>query len=96
MGRDGAMWIAASVMFAMVGAVLYPLMRAIGRRIEARGANARIKELEERIAELEHRDMTSGEVLASDQRMAELEERLDFAERLLAQRAATPIEGKVQ
>jgi hypothetical protein len=61
--------------------VLYPLMRAISRRIEGRSANtdpAVIKEIESlrnRVADLEQ----------WHHRVGELEERLDFAERLLAQ-----------
>jgi hypothetical protein len=60
--------------------VLWPLVRALGRRIEGRGANpAMARELEEwrgRMAEVDH----------LQGRVAELEERLDFAERMLAQR----------
>ena len=60
--------------------VLYPLMRAIGRRIEGRGglesARAELEELRARVAQLEE----------GHPRLLELEERVDFAERLLAQR----------
>jgi Tfp pilus assembly protein PilO len=65
---------------AAAAIIFYPLMRAIGRRIEGRGGDAELRheveELRERLRELE----------AAQPRMAELEERLDFAERLLAQR----------
>jgi hypothetical protein len=59
--------------------ILWPLMRAIGRRIEGSGSDAlrrEVQELRERV-----RDLESGQ-----HHVAELEERLDFAERLLAQR----------
>ncbi len=56
-----------------------PLVTALARRLEGRGGSAaleqRVEELEARLAELE----------TSSHRVAELEERLDFAERLLAQ-----------
>ncbi|HEU4800218.1 MAG TPA: hypothetical protein VFS94_06260 [Gemmatimonadales bacterium] len=61
--------------------VLYPLLRAFARRIEGRGgmdnvARAELEELRARIAQLEE----------GHPRLLELEERVDFAERLLAQR----------
>ncbi|MEO8451970.1 MAG: hypothetical protein ABI647_19420 [Gemmatimonadota bacterium] len=67
-----------------VGAILIfrgPIGKAIARRLEgSTGSNAelerhRLTELEGRLADLE----------ASQARMAELEERVDFTERLLAQ-----------
>ena len=61
--------------------VLWPLMRAISRRIEGRGPassalQADMDQLRARIAEVD----------VLQHRVAELEERLDFAERLLAQK----------
>lgn len=47
---------------------------------------ARLAELEARFAELEHRGLTSGEVEQAYARIADVEERVDFTERLLAQR----------
>jgi Tfp pilus assembly protein PilO len=72
------------IIVAMVGgfvAVFWPLMRAIARRIEgkARPDPALLEELEHlraRVADLE----------ALQHQMVELEERVDFAERLLAQK----------
>ena len=64
----------------VAGIVLWPLMRAIGRRIERGAATvdpAEVEELRQRVHELEERQA----------RMFELEERLDFAERLLAERS---------
>lgn len=74
-GPPEAVYIAATmvVAFIVVGIVLYPLMRAFARRLEGRGAGAADPMLLDRIAELEHR-------------LAEAEERIDFNERMLAQR----------
>ncbi|HEY8259545.1 MAG TPA: hypothetical protein VIG08_17940 [Gemmatimonadales bacterium] len=60
--------------------ILWPIMRALGRRLENKAApdasmRAELELLQHRIAELE----------PMQARVAELEERLDFAERLLAQ-----------
>ena len=65
---------------AAAALILYPLMRAIGRRIEGRIAGdpavlAELEQLRHRVADLE----------AMQHRMAELEERMDFSERLLSQ-----------
>jgi hypothetical protein len=62
-----------------VAVLLWPLIRAVARRIEAgaAAAEARVEldELRERVRQLEQ----------AHPRLSELEERLDFAERLLAQ-----------
>ena len=62
-----------------IAALLWPVIKAIARRIEAGGAAAdargELEELRERVRQLEQ----------ANPRLAELEERLDFAERLLAQ-----------
>ncbi len=69
-------------LFAACAVVLYPLMRALGRRLEGRGAAgdpalaATVEDLRQRMAELE----------AMQHRVMELEERVDFTERLLSQR----------
>ena len=68
--------------FAACAFVLYPLMRAIGRRIEGRSVGtdptlrAEVEQLHSRLAEVD----------ALQHRVMELEERVDFAERLLSQR----------
>ena len=68
--------------FAACAIVLWPLMRAIARRIEGRVAapdpalRAEVDDLKARLAEVEHFQL----------RLADLEERVDFAERMLAQR----------
>jgi hypothetical protein len=65
---------------AAIAFVLYPVARALARRLEGRGVSQdllqQVDELRERVRDLE----------ASQHRVAELEERLDFTERLLAQR----------
>jgi flagellar biosynthesis/type III secretory pathway M-ring protein FliF/YscJ len=73
--------IIAVVAIIVAGIVLFPLIRALARRLE-RGrpddsALAEIEHLRGRVAELEQ----------VQQRVAELEERVDFSERLLTQRA---------
>jgi hypothetical protein len=75
-----AVWLAA---IAGAALVLWPIARAIGRAIEARidrrfGGAPDIARLQERLAELE----------ALPARFTELEERLDFAERMLTRPAA--------
>lgn len=67
---------------ATTAIVLYPLMRALGRRLEGRApgldpeTRAELDQFRERVAELE----------GMQHRVLELEERVDFAERLLSQR----------
>ncbi|MBP2647925.1 MAG: hypothetical protein H6Q77_1549 [Gemmatimonadetes bacterium] len=67
-------------MVAGAALVLFPIARAIARRLEGRGVSQellqQVEELRDRVRDLE----------ASQHRVAELEERLDFTERLLAQR----------
>jgi hypothetical protein len=59
--------------------ILWPLIRALARRVEGGGAAAEllgeVDALRQRVAQLEQ----------GQARVAELEERVDFAERLLAQ-----------
>lgn len=78
-------WVTALIVlgfFAATATVLYPLMRAIGRRLEGKAASQdpalreEIERLHARLNELE----------GVQHHVAELEERLDFAERMLAQR----------
>jgi Tfp pilus assembly protein PilO len=66
--------------------ILWPIMRALARRLEGKGApdpalRAGLEQMEHRLAEVD----------ALQARVAELEERLDFAERLLTrQDSPTP------
>jgi uncharacterized protein YecT (DUF1311 family) len=77
-----AMWLAVGGTSVGLLTVLQPLVRAWARRIEAGTVSAETKA---RLDALEQRGMVSGEVDLTRQRLAELEERLDFAERLLGQ-----------
>ena len=70
-------------LFGIIAAaiVLFPLIRAVARRLEGGG---RIGEVEELRVELDRvRQQMDG--MATAEQVGELEERLDFAERLLAQ-----------
>ena len=81
-----AMVLMALGFFAVVGLILWPLVRAIARRIEGKSARpdpalmAELDELRGRVAELEQQQV----------RFHEIEERLDFTERLLAQQREQP------
>ncbi|MBA3522449.1 MAG: hypothetical protein H0T90_08115 [Gemmatimonadales bacterium] len=61
--------------------ILWPIMRALGRRLEGRSSSGDT-ELRGEVEQMQHR---LGEVDALQTRVSELEERLDFAERLLSQ-----------
>lgn len=60
-------------------AVLWPLMRALARRLEGRTHDPELR------AEIEELRMRLHELEGQQLRVAELEERVDFAERLLTQ-----------
>jgi hypothetical protein len=60
--------------------ILWPLMRAFGRRLEGKGGGDPALR-----AEVEQLHMRLGEMDTLHTRVAELEERVDFTERLLAQ-----------
>ena len=62
--------------------ILWPIVRAIARRLEGRTAPHADLALRE---ELSHLQTRLGEVEVMQTRLAELEERVDFTERLLAQ-----------
>ena len=81
-----AFWIAVGVGQLAFWSAMGPLIKALARRIESRTGpgDERMLTLEARLAELEQRGLTSGEVEAQYTRLAEVEERLDFAERVLA------------
>jgi Tfp pilus assembly protein PilN len=61
--------------------VLWPLVRALARRLEGRGG----QDASALRGEVEHLHQRLGEVDQLQVRIAELEERLDFTERMLAQ-----------
>ena len=70
--------IAIVMITAVAGALLFPIARAYARRMEGRGSAQLQEELGDISAQLE-------ELHRGQERIAELEARLDFAERLLAQ-----------
>ena len=74
-GPPEAVFIAATLIAIAIvaGVLLYPLIKAFAKRLEGRGAGATDPVLLDRVADLEHR-------------LAEAEERIDFNERMLAQR----------
>jgi hypothetical protein len=84
-------WVVLALSLAALAAtalILWPIARALGRAIEARtdrrfGTPADIERLQERVTELE----------TITPRLAELEERLDFAERVLTRPAAQPLKA---
>jgi hypothetical protein len=67
--------------FAACTVILYPLMRAVARRLE--GKNEVNPALQ---ADLDQMRQRLNEVEAMQHRVFELEERVDFAERMLSQR----------
>ena len=76
-------------LLALGGWLLRPLVLALGRRLEGRGADPSVlAELDDVRAQLRARE-------GMQQRVAELEERLDFAERMLmvGKGEASRIEG---
>jgi Tfp pilus assembly protein PilO len=67
-------------LFAACTIILTPLFRALGRRIEGRTTDHALR------SELDQMQARLGEVDALQHRLLDLEERLDFAERMLAQK----------
>ena len=87
---DLAFWIAIGAIGVAFWTAMTPLIKAFARRLEGKSVvnEEQMLALEARLAELEHRGMTSGEVEVQFTRLAEVEERLDFAERLLTKKDA--------
>lgn len=67
--------------------ILWPIMRALGRRIEKRGGDPELRQevatLRTRIEETERAALASGDIEWSQERIGELEDRIEFVERLL-------------
>jgi Tfp pilus assembly protein PilO len=76
---DAVALIGVLAILATVVALLWPLVRAFARRLETGGYRGEL------LAELEGLRSRVDQLEAGQAQMAELEERLDFAERLLAQ-----------
>lgn len=89
-----AMWLAIGAGQVAFWVAMSPIVRAWADRIRAKGrpeiagGEERIAELEARLERMEGRAPITGEVEAQYQRLAELEERLDFTERLLTRAEA--------
>lgn len=100
-GARGFEWMLAALAGGGVtfGAALRgPMGRAIGKMIEGDDSDdqlaLRVEDLEARLAGMEQRNLTSGEVEAQYARLAEVEERLDFAERLLTKGELPSAQGE--
>ncbi len=71
----------------VAGIVFGPLLRAYARRIEGKGADAQLA------ADVDHLRARVAELESVQHRVAELEERVDFSERLLTRgRESQPID----
>lgn len=88
MDGSGWFWIAVAVMNVAFWSAIAPVLKGLADRI--RGQAGIPEGLEERIRALEATRPITGESDAVYHRMNELEERLDFAERLLAQGRTDP------
>jgi hypothetical protein len=85
-GADGpAMVMIALAVCLTLGVLFRPLVRAWARRLEGRGADA------DMIAELHELRVRVGELEGQQSRLTDLEERLDFAERLVSQQERVQI-----
>lgn len=90
---DFAFWLAVGAIGVGFWVAMTPLIKALADRV--RGPGRLSPDLEARLEALEATRPITGETDAIYHRMAELEERLDFTERLLSQGRAEPerIEG---
>lgn len=90
-----AMWLAIGAGQVAFWTVLSPVFKALADRIRRKGmpAGDRLEELQDRLAALEQRSPITGEVEAQMARLAELEERVDFAERMLTRQRSAALPG---
>lgn len=86
------MWLAVGAGMVSFWLVVSPVFKAIARRIERKGAPM-LNELEQRVLALEEKTITSENLVPAEHRLSELEERMDFAERLLAPHRVAPEES---
>jgi Tfp pilus assembly protein PilO len=69
----------AALSLVVVAIILFPLARALARRLEGKGSDPLLR------GELQHLHERVADVEQLEQRLAELENRVEFSERLLAQ-----------
>ena len=84
-----AMWMAIGAGQIAAWFAVSPVIKALAERIARKGQHPAVEELEARLSAIEQRGLTTGEIELQQSRLAELEERLDFAERLLTQRESS-------
>ncbi len=77
------MWLAIGAGQVAFWVAISPLIRSVADRIRARGSAP--ADVDARLVALESRSPITGETDAVQQRMLDMEERLDFTERMLAQ-----------
>jgi hypothetical protein len=83
--------IVAIVVFALIAVtvILWPVMRALARRLEGKSVDPALRDEVERLQHrLEEMDVLQG-------RVAELEERVDFTERMLVRGQESPEPGRL-
>ncbi|MGH7583009.1 MAG: hypothetical protein ACREL5_07290 [Gemmatimonadales bacterium] len=89
-----------AIVFIPIGALAaLAAIRLIWKKGSAMSVDKRddeIAQLRARVDELERRGLISGEYDAQLARLDEIENRLDFAERLLAERKALPLRPQVE
>ncbi len=90
-----AMWLAIGAGQIAFWFAVSPLIKAFADRVSRRGGAPveRFEQCEARLAALEGRSPITGEVELQQARLGELEERLDFAERLLTQQTTASHRG---
>lgn len=82
-GQFAMMMALGAVGVAFIIVVLHPLVQALAERLRGGGTHGSA-DLEQRIERLEQVGLSTDQVMLGEHRLAELEERVDFAERLLA------------
>lgn len=85
-----AMWLAIGAGQIAFWIAISPIIKAFAERISRKGGGAtveRLEQIEARLAAIEAHSPVTGEVELQQARLGELEERLDFAERLLTRQS---------
>lgn len=94
-GGEFAMWVAIGVGQLAFWYAMSPIIKAFAERISRRGGAPieHLEQVEARLAALEGRGPDTGEVELQQERLAELEQRLDFTERMLTQQSGAAQRG---